>query len=85
MDVVSLLLLMVGWFLLLLCTAALIGIQAETHAATRCAFNISKNLIYQREIRRDPSLPDRLKKQAEEAGITVSEVFVSSKQVRNAI
>ncbi|KAL5962680.1 hypothetical protein TSMEX_009586 [Taenia solium] len=70
MDVVSLLLLMAGWFLLLFCTATLIGIQAETHAATRRAFNISKNLIYQREVRRDPGLPDRLKKQAEETGIT---------------
>ncbi|KAH9286709.1 hypothetical protein ECG_00488 [Echinococcus granulosus] len=70
MDIVSLLLLMAGWFLFLLCTAALIGIQAETQAATKCSFNISKNLIYQREIRKDPGLTDRLKKQAEEAGIT---------------
>ncbi|KAL5112408.1 hypothetical protein TcWFU_006890 [Taenia crassiceps] len=70
MDGVSLVLLMVGWFLFLLFTAALIGIRAETHEATKCALNISKNLIYQREIERDPGLPDRLKRQAEEAGIT---------------
>ncbi|VDM34511.1 unnamed protein product [Hydatigera taeniaeformis] len=70
MDVLGLILLMVGWFLLLLCTAALIGYQVEANAATKCFFRISKNLIYQWEARRDPGLPDRLKKQAEDAGIT---------------
>ena len=77
MNALSLALLMCGWFLFLVCAAAVIGICAESRAATRCSLSISMDLIYQSEIKRDPGLSDRLKKQAEEAGIAVSSEAVA--------
>ncbi len=68
----SMVLIMAGWFIALMCVAALVGIRAEEYAALKCFRNLSKDLLYQRETLRDPGVVKRLQKQAEEAGITVN-------------
>lgn len=58
-----------------MCVAAFIGLRAEQYGSSKCARNISKDLLYQREIARDPGMLERLKKQAEEAGIEVGDLI----------